>query len=56
MAVTAAAARTSPDERHRLAAALALGLVGDQVAREVAEADPVAGVRARVAALLEAAP
>ena len=50
------AARTSPDERHRLAAALALGLVGDQVAREVAEADPVAGVRARVAALLEAAP
>ncbi len=47
-------ARTSPDERHRLAAALALGLVDDQVAREVAEGDPVRAVRDRVAALLEA--
>ena len=46
------AARTSPDERHRLAAALALGLVGDQVAQEVAEGDPVREVRERVAAML----
>ena len=45
-------ARTSPDERHRLAAGLALALVGDQVAREVAEADPVPGVRAAVLAML----
>jgi HEAT repeat protein len=50
------AARTSPDERHRLAAALALGLVGDQVAREVAESDPVRSVRERVSALLDATP
>lgn len=49
-------ARTSPDERHRLAAALALALVGDQVAHEVAEADPVRSVRRKVAELLERAP
>lgn len=46
-------ARTAPDERHRLAAALALAIVGDQVAREVAAADPVPAVRAAVAAMLQ---
>ena len=46
-------ARTSPDERHRLSAALALALVDDQVAHEVAEADPVATVRRKVRAVLD---
>jgi HEAT repeat protein len=45
-------ARTSPDERHRLAAGLALALVGDQVAREVAASDPVPAVRTAVTDLL----
>jgi HEAT repeat protein len=47
------AARTSPDERHRLAAALLLALVRDQVAREVEESDPVPAVRAAVHAMRE---
>ena len=46
-------ARTSPDERHRLAAALALALLDDQVAHEVSEADPVPALRQRVRAVLE---
>jgi HEAT repeat protein len=47
------AARTSPDERHRLAAALLLALVRDQVAREVEESDPVPALRAAVHAMRE---
>jgi hypothetical protein len=46
-------ARTSPDERHRLAAALLLALVRDQVAREVEESDPVPALRAAVHAMRE---
>ena len=46
-------ARTSPDERHRLAAALLLALVRDQVAVEVEQGDPSPSVRAAVRALRE---
>ena len=46
-------ARTSPDERRRLAAGLALAIVGDQVAGEVVRSDPMPYVRGRVAAMLE---
>ncbi len=45
--------RTSPDERHRQAAALLLVLVRDQVALEVEESDPVPAVRAAVRAMRE---
>ncbi len=44
-------ALTSPEERHRCSAALLLALVGDQVAARVAAGDPVASVRAAVAAM-----
>jgi hypothetical protein len=45
--------RTSPDERRRLAAGLALAIVGDQAAGEVVRSDPMPYVRGRVAAMLE---
>lgn len=47
------AARLSASEEHRLAAALALALVQDDVAREVARTDPAPGIRHRVAGALE---
>jgi HEAT repeat protein len=46
-------ARTSPSEGRRLAAALALTLVQDDVAHEVARMDPVPAIRHRVAGALE---
>jgi HEAT repeat protein len=46
-------ARTSPDERRRLAAALALAIIGDPVATEIVRSDPMPFVRGRVAAMLE---
>ncbi len=48
-------ARTSPFEEQRLAAALALALVQDDVARDVARADPAPAIRHRVAGALELA-
>jgi HEAT repeat protein len=47
------AARTSPSEEQRLAAALALALVQDEVAREVARTDPAPAIRHRVSGTLE---
>jgi HEAT repeat protein len=47
-----ATAGTAPDPRHRLAAALALALLGDPLAHEVAARDPAPAVRAAVAAAL----
>jgi HEAT repeat protein len=49
------AARTSPSEEHRLAAALALALVQDEVAWEVARTDPAPAIRHRVSSTLELA-
>ena len=49
-----AVARTAPDPRHRLGAALALALVGDPVAREVADSDPIPALRRQVAETLPA--
>jgi HEAT repeat protein len=46
-------ARTSPSEDHRLAAALALALVQDEVAREVGRTDPAPAIRHRVSGALE---
>lgn len=46
-------ARTAPAEDRRLAAALALALLGDQVARDVARTDPVPTIRHRVSGTLE---
>ncbi len=46
-------ARISPSEEHRLAAALALALVQDDVAREVARTDPAPSIRHRVSGALE---
>jgi HEAT repeat protein len=46
-------ARTSPSETRRLAAALALALVQDDVAQEVARMDPAPAIRHRVAGALE---
>ena len=46
-------ARTSPSEEQRLAAALALALVQDDVAQEVARTDPAPAIRHRVAGALE---
>jgi HEAT repeat protein len=48
-------ARAAADENHRLAAALALALVHDQVAHEVARTDPFPSVRHRVGGALELA-
>jgi hypothetical protein len=47
------AARNSPDEDRRLSAALALALVQDEVAREVARSDPAPSVRHRVGGALD---
>jgi HEAT repeat protein len=49
------AARTAPGEDRRLAAALALALLQDDVAREVARTDPVPTIRHRVSGTLELA-
>jgi HEAT repeat protein len=46
-------ARTTPGEDQRLAAALALALLQDEVAREVARTDPVPAIRHRVGGTLE---
>jgi predicted chitinase len=46
-------ARTSPSEERRLAAALALALVQDDVAQEVARMDPSPAIRHRVAGAFE---
>lgn len=48
-------ARTAPEENRRLAAALALALLQDQVAREVARSDPFPSIRHRVGGALEMA-
>jgi hypothetical protein len=46
-------ARAAPSEERRLAAALALALLQDDVAREVARTDPVPAIRHRVGGALE---
>ena len=46
-------AQTSPSEERRLAAALALALMQDDVAQEVARMDPAPAIRHRVAGALE---
>jgi HEAT repeat protein len=46
-------ARTAPSEDRRLAAGLALALIQDDVAREVARSDPAPAVRHRVGGALE---
>ncbi|HEX5574793.1 MAG TPA: HEAT repeat domain-containing protein, partial [Gemmatimonadales bacterium] len=46
-------ARSAPAEERRLAAALALALVQDDVAKEVARSDPAPSIRHRVAGALE---
>jgi hypothetical protein len=48
-------ARTAPGEDRRLAAALALALLDDEVAHQVARADPVPAIRHRVSGTLELA-
>jgi len=48
-------ARTAPAEDRRLAAALALALVEDDVARQVARTDPAPAIRHRVSGALELA-
>jgi hypothetical protein len=50
-----AAARTTRSEDGRLAAALALALLQDEVAREIARTDPVPAIRHRVGGALELA-
>ena len=47
------AARSASSEERRLAAALALALLHDDVAREVARTDPVPSIRHRVSGALE---
>jgi hypothetical protein len=47
------AARTATSEDRRLSAALALALLHDEVAREVARSDPAPSVRHRVAGALD---
>ncbi len=49
------AARTAPEENRRLAAALALALLQDQVAHEVARTDPFPSIRHRVGGALQLA-
>jgi HEAT repeat protein len=46
-------ARTAPSEQRRLAAALALALLQDDAAREVARTDPVPTIRHRVSGALD---
>ncbi len=48
-------ARTAPGEDRRLAAALALALLDDDVAHQVARTDPVPSIRHRVSGALELA-
>jgi hypothetical protein len=48
-------ARTAPTEDRRLAAALALAIVEDDVARQVARTDPAPAIRHRVSGALELA-
>jgi len=48
-------ARTASDESHRLAAALALALLQDEVAHEIARTDPFPSIRHRVGGALELA-
>src|SRR5262249_11223308 len=48
-------ARTASDEQHRLAAALALALLQDEVAHEIARTDPFPSIRHRVGGALELA-
>jgi len=48
-------ARTAPAEERRLAAALALALLRDEVALQVARTDPVPAVRHRVSGALDVA-
>ena len=48
-------ARTASDENHRLAAALALALLQDEVAHEIARTDPFPSIRHRVGGALELA-
>jgi HEAT repeat protein len=47
-----AAARTSPDPRRRIAAGIALALMDDPVAREIARSEPLAEVREQVNRML----
>jgi HEAT repeat protein len=53
LAVLRQTARTAASEESRLAAALALALLQDDVAREVARADPVPAIRHRVSGALD---
>jgi hypothetical protein len=46
-------ARTAASEDRRLSAGLALALIQDEVARELARSDPAPAVRHRVAGALE---
>jgi hypothetical protein len=46
-------ARTAPSDERRLSAALALAMIQDDVAREVARSDPAPTVRHRVGGALE---
>jgi hypothetical protein len=46
-------ARTAPSDERRLSAALALAMIQDAVAQEVARSDPAPSVRHRVAGALE---
>jgi hypothetical protein len=55
LAALRAAARTAPEENRRLAAALALALLQDQVAHEVARTDPFPSIRHRVGGALQQA-
>jgi hypothetical protein len=48
-------AKTAPEENRRLAAALALALLQDQVAHEVARTDPFPSIRHRVGGVLQLA-
>jgi hypothetical protein len=48
-------ARGTAGEERRLAAALALALLQDEVAREVARTDPIPAIRHRVSGALELA-
>jgi hypothetical protein len=48
-------ARTASDESRRLAAALALALLQDDVAHEIARSDPFPSIRHRVGGTLELA-
>jgi HEAT repeat protein len=55
LAMLRATARTTPSEDSRLAAGLALALLQDEVAREIARTDPIPAIRHRVGGALELA-